>query len=143
MGIYEQLAYIPCMTNMSRVCFIVSDGNLLLFGSCMNRIGCVSITCYTLLKQTIFAGPFHVLKRLCNSGNKHTIYMRTISKMATTNMTSQVICSLTLLYVFTCSLTYAFIITFFRQMCKATSFKTHINHQLSLGKVVQGSLKMS
>ena len=42
-------------------CFIMSDGNLLLFGLCMNRIGCVSITCYTLLKQTIFVGLFHVL----------------------------------------------------------------------------------
>ena len=73
-----------------RECFIMSDGNLLLFGLCMNRIGCVSITCYTLLKKTIFVGLFHGLKRLCNRGNKLTIYMRTISKMATTIMTSQV-----------------------------------------------------
>ena len=78
----------------------MSDGNLLLFGLCMNRIGCVSITCYTLLKKTIFVGLFHVLKRLCYRRNKLTIYMRTISKMATTIMTSQVMCSLTLLYVF-------------------------------------------
>ena len=78
------------MTNMPRECFIMSDGNLLLFGLCMNIIGCVSITFYTLLKQTIFVGSFHVLKRLCYNGNNHTIYMRTISKMASTNMTSQV-----------------------------------------------------
>ena len=88
------------MTNMPRECFIMSDGNLLLFGLCMNRIGCVSITCYTLLTQAIFVGSLHVLKRLCYRGNKPTIYMRTISEMATTNMTSQVMCSLTLLYVF-------------------------------------------
>ena len=88
------------MTNMLRECFIKSDGNLLLFGLCMNRIGCVSITCYTLLKKTIFVGLFHVLKRLCYRGNKLTKYMRTISKMATAIMTSQVMCSLTLLYVF-------------------------------------------
>ena len=88
------------MTNMPRECFIMSDGNLILFGLRMNRIGCVSITCYTLLKQTVFVVSFHVLKRLCYRGNKLTIYMRTISKMATTNMTSQVICSLTLFYEF-------------------------------------------
>ena len=60
---------------MPRECFIMSDGNLLLFGLCMNRIGCVSITCYTLLQQTIFVGSFHVLKRLCYRGNKLTIYI--------------------------------------------------------------------
>ena len=60
---------------MPRDCFIMSDGNLLLFGLCMNSIGCVSITCYTLLKQTIFAGSFHVLKRLCYRENKLTIYI--------------------------------------------------------------------
>ena len=59
---------------MPRECFIMSDGNLLLFGLCMNRISCVSITCYTLLKQTIFVGSFHVLKRLCYRGNKLTLY---------------------------------------------------------------------
>ena len=85
---------------MPRECFIMSDGNLLLFGLCMNRIGCVSITYYTLLNKTIFVGSFHVLKRLCYRGNKLTIYMRTISKMVTTNMMSQVMCSLTILYVF-------------------------------------------
>ena len=53
------------MTIMPREYFIMSDGNLLLFGLCMNRIGCVSITCYTLLKKTIFVGLFHFLKRLC------------------------------------------------------------------------------
>ena len=90
----------PCMTIMPRECFIMSDGNLLLFGLYMNIIGCVSITCYTLLKKTIFVGLFRVLKRLCYRGNKLTIYMRTIPKMVTTNMTLQVICSLTLLYVF-------------------------------------------
>ena len=62
-GIYEQQAYIPCMIIMPRECFIMSDGNLLLFGLCMNRIGCVSISCYTILKKTIFVGLFHVLKR--------------------------------------------------------------------------------
>ena len=56
---------------MPRECFIMSDGNLLLFGLCMNIIGCVSITCYTLLKKTIFVGLFHGLKRLCNRVNKH------------------------------------------------------------------------
>ena len=83
---------------MPRECFIMSDvmsdGNLLLFGLCLNRIGCVSINCHTLLKQTIFVGSFHDLKRLCYREKKRTIYMRTISKMATTNMTSQVMCSL-------------------------------------------------
>ena len=58
------------MTNMPRECFTMSDGNLLLFGLCMHRIGCVSITRYTLLKQTIFVGSFHVLKRLCYRGYK-------------------------------------------------------------------------
>ena len=62
------------MTSMPRECFIMYDGNLLLFGLCMNRIGCVSITCYTLLTQTIFVGSFHVLKRLRYRGNKLTIY---------------------------------------------------------------------
>ena len=85
---------------MPRECFIMYDGNLLLFGVCINRIGCVSINCYTLLKPTIFVGSFHVLKRLCYRGNKLAICMRMISKMATTNMTSQVVCSLTLLNVF-------------------------------------------
>ena len=89
MGIYEQKAYIPCMTNMPRECFIMSDGNLLLFGVCINRICCVSINCYTLLKQTIFVGLFRVLKHLCYRGNKLTIYMRMIPKMSSTNMTSQ------------------------------------------------------
>ena len=69
---------------MPRECFIMSDGNLLSFGLCMNRIGCVSITCYTLLTQ-IFVGSFHVLKRSCYRGNKLTIYMRTISEIATTS----------------------------------------------------------
>ena len=87
------------MTIMPRECFLMSDGKLLLFGLSMNIIGCVSITCYTLLKKTIFVGLFHVLKRLCYRENKLTKYMRTISKMATTIMTSQVMCSLTLLYV--------------------------------------------
>ena len=86
---------------MPRECFIMSDGNLLLFGLCMNRIGCVGIDCYTLLKQMFFCRfIFHVLKCLCYRGNKLTIYVRTISKMATTNMTSQVISYLALLYVF-------------------------------------------
>ena len=85
---------------MPREYFIMSDGNLHLFGLGMNRIGCVSIICYTLLKQTIFVGSFHVLKRLCYRGNKLTIYTRTTSELATRNMTSQVMCSLTLLYVF-------------------------------------------
>ena len=62
---------------MPRECFIISGGNLLLFGLCMNRISCVSITCSTLLKQTIFVGSFHVLKRMCYRGNKLTIYMMT------------------------------------------------------------------
>ena len=35
---------------MLRECFIMSDGNLLLFGLCMNRIDCVCITGLTLLK---------------------------------------------------------------------------------------------
>ena len=39
----------------------MSAGNLLLFGLWMNRIGCASITCYTLLKQTIFVGSFMFL----------------------------------------------------------------------------------
>ena len=65
---------------MPRECFIMSDGDLPLFDLCMNRIGCVSITCYTLLQQSIFVGSFHVLKRLCYRGNIRTIYMRTISK---------------------------------------------------------------
>ena len=68
------------MTDMPRECFIMSDGNLLLFGLCMNRIGGVSITCYTLLKEMNFVGSVHVLKRLCYRGNKLTIYMRMISK---------------------------------------------------------------
>ena len=63
------------MTNMPRECFIMSGGNLLLFGLCINRISCVSITCSTLLKQTIFVGSFHVLKRMCYRGNKLTIYV--------------------------------------------------------------------
>ena len=71
------------MTKMLRDCFIMYDGNLLLFGLCANRIGCISITCNTLLAQTLFVGSFHVLNRLCYRGNKLTIYMRTISKMAT------------------------------------------------------------
>ena len=65
------MAYLPCMTIMPRECFIISDGNLLLFGLCMNIIGCVSINCYTLLQQTTFVGIFHVLKRLCYRGKKH------------------------------------------------------------------------
>ena len=97
MEIYEQQAYIPCMTNMRRECFRMSVGYLLLLGLGMSTIGCVSITCYTLLKHTIFVGSFHVVERLCYRGNKLTIYMRTISKMATTNITSQVRCSLTIL----------------------------------------------
>ena len=52
----------------------MSDGNLLLFGLFMNRIGCDSIICNTLLKLTIFVGSFHVLKCLCYKGNKLTIY---------------------------------------------------------------------
>ena len=59
-----------CMRLMPRERFIMSDGNLLMFGLCMNRIGCVSITFYTLLKKTIFVVLFHVLKRLCYRGNK-------------------------------------------------------------------------
>ena len=52
---------------MPRACFIKFDGNLLLFGFCMNRIGCASINNYTILKQTIFLGSF---KRLCYRGEK-------------------------------------------------------------------------
>ena len=104
-GIYEQYAYLPCMTIMPRECFIMSGGNLLLFGLCMNRIGCVSITVVLIhllysTEKDNFVGLFRVLKRLCYRGNKITIYMRMISKMTTTNMTSQVMCSLTILYVF-------------------------------------------
>ena len=53
---------------MPREFFIMSDENLLLFGLCMNIIGCVSITCYTLLTQTIFVGSFYLPKRLCYRG---------------------------------------------------------------------------
>ena len=94
----------------------MSDGNLLLFGLCMNRIGCVSITCYTVLKKTIYVGSFHVLKPFYKE-NKLTIYMRTISKMATTNMTSQVMCSLTILYAF----------SFLSIVSSNKLYKTHIN----------------
>ena len=52
--------------------FLMSDGNL--FDLCMNRIGCVRINCYTLLKQMIFVGSFNVLKRLCYSGKTYHIY---------------------------------------------------------------------
>ena len=42
------------MTNMARECFIMSDGNLLLFGLCMYRIGCVSITCFRRFLEVHF-----------------------------------------------------------------------------------------
>ena len=82
---------------MLRECFIMYDGSLLLFGLCMNIIGCVSINCYTLLKQTIFVGSVYVLKCLCYRGKTYHIYENDFPNglylYTTTNMTSLAMCS--------------------------------------------------